>query len=127
MKNYMVTGLLACLIMIAQPAFSDEAVTKAITKTVEAIHTGKAELKGKIVKVHGKVVKVNNNIMKRNFLHIQDGTGGKGTNDVTVTSNQTANVGDEVTVTGRVVLNRDFGFGYLYPILLEQATIEKHQ
>jgi hypothetical protein len=123
----MVIGLLACTmaisqLVVTQPAFSDE----VITKTVEAINTGKAELKGKIVRVHGKVVKVNNAIMKRNFLHIQDGTGGKGTNDVTITSNQTANVGDEVTVTGTVVLNRDFGFGYMYPILLEQSTIEKH-
>ena len=122
MNKYMVIGLLACSIIIAQPAFSEE----AITKTVEAIHAGQAELNGKTVKVRGKVVKVNNGIMKRNFLHIQDGTGGKDTNDVTITSDQTANVGDEVTVTGKVVLNRDFGFGYLYPILIEQSTIEKH-
>ena len=122
MNKYMVIGLLACSIMVAQPVFSEDAVTK----TVEAVNVGQAELSGKTVKIRGKVVKVNNGIMKRNFLHIQDGTGGQGTNDVTITSDQTANVGDEVTVTGTVVLNRDFGFGYMYPILIEQSTIDKH-
>jgi len=109
--------------MTAQSAFSEE----AITKTVEAVNTGPAELEGKTVKIRGKVVKVNNGIMKRNFLHIQDGTGKEGTNDVTVTSDQTANVGDEVTVTGKVALNVDFGFGYKYPILIEHSTIEKQK
>ena len=61
--------------------------------------------------------------MKRNFLHIQDGTGKDGTNDLTITSNQTAGVGQKVTVTGTVVLDTDFGMGYAYPILVEKSTI----
>jgi hypothetical protein len=96
-----------------------------ITKNVEAIYKESATLAGKQIQVTGKVVKVNNGIMKRNFLHIQDGTGGQGTNDLTVTSQQTAKVGDEVVVTGTVVLNTDFGFGYAYPLLLEKSTISK--
>lgn len=123
MNRYIVIGLLACSMFFAQSAFSGD----AIKKTVEGVNVDQAALKGKIVQIHGKVVKVNNGIMKRNFLHIQDGTGGQGTNDITVTSNQTANVGDEVTVTGTVALNVDFGFGYMYPILIEQSTIEKHK
>jgi hypothetical protein len=119
----MVLGLLACLMIFTQPVFSGD----AIQKTVEGVNVDQATLKGKIVQIRGKVVKVNNGIMKRNFLHIQDGTGGEGTNDITVTSNQTANVGDEVTITGTVALNVDFGFGYNYPILIEQSTIEKHK
>jgi hypothetical protein len=98
----------------------------AVKKTVESVNVEHASLKGKIVQIRGKVVKVNNGIMKRNFLHIQDGTGGQGTNDITITSDQSANVGDEVTITGTVALNVDFGFGYNYPILIEQSTIEKH-
>ena len=123
MNRTIVLGLLACLLIVAQPVFSGD----AIQKTVEGVNVDQATLKGKVVQIRGKVVKVNNGIMKRNFLHIQDGTGGEGTNDITVTSNQTANVGDEVTVTGTVALNVDFGFGYNYPILIEQSTIEKHQ
>lgn len=122
MNRYIVIGLLACFMIFAQPAFSGDAVKK----TVEAVNTEQADLNGKLVQIKGKVVKVNNGIMKRNFLHIQDGTGGKGTNDITITSDQTAAVGDEVTVTGTVVLNRDFGFGYMYPILIEKSSIQKH-
>jgi hypothetical protein len=69
------------------------------------------------------VVKVNNGIMGRNFLHVQDGSGDKTSNDLTVTSNQTAKIGDQVTVTGKVVVNKDFGSGYSYPLMLEEASI----
>lgn len=93
--------------------------------TVASINQNKAALGGKPVTVSGKVVKVNNGIMGRNFLHIQDGTGdaNAGTNDLTVTSKQTAKVGDQVKVAGTAVLNRDFGAGYMYPLLIEDATI----
>lgn len=92
-------------------------------KTVEALNVEKAQLSGKQVQFKGKVVKVNNAIMGKNFLHIQDGTGAKGTNDVTVTSAQTAAMGEEVVVTGKVTLDRDFGAGYTYPLIIEDASI----
>lgn len=98
----------------------------AMKKTVESVFMEKAKLSGKQVTVRGKVVKVNNGIMKRNFLHIQDGTGKKDTNDLIITSNQTAAVGDDITVTGTVVLDTDFGFGYKYPLLVEKSQIQKH-
>lgn len=94
-------------------------------QTVAALNQNKAGLAGKTVSAQGKVVKVNNGIMGRNFIHLQDGTGeaAKGTNDLTVTSKQTAAVGDQVTISGVVVLNRDFGAGYTYPLLIEDASI----
>lgn len=97
----------------------------AKTKSIEAVYKDRAKLKGKKVTIKGKVVKVNNNIMKRNFLHIQDGTGDQktGTNDVTVTSDQTAKLGDIVTVTGTVAVDTDFGFGYKYPLLIEKSSV----
>ena len=91
--------------------------------TIAALYKGKAALAGKEVRVQGKVVKVNNGIMGRNFLHVQDGSGDKDTNDLTITSAQTAKVGDEVSITGRVLLNKDFGAGYAYPLLVEEANI----
>ncbi len=94
-------------------------------KTVEALYQEKAKLSGHQVELHGKIVKVNNAIMNRNFLHLQDGTGKKGNNDLTVTSQDTAEVGDEVTVTGTLTVDKDFGAGYTYPILLEKASITK--
>lgn len=95
-------------------------------KTVEQLYLEKSALNGKQVVLHGKVVKVNNGIMNRNFLHIQDGTGEPGSNNITVTSDQTANVGDEVTITGKMVLDKDFGAGYVYPLLVEEAKITNH-
>ncbi|MCF8210120.1 MAG: hypothetical protein K9K38_12060 [Rhodoferax sp.] len=92
-------------------------------KTIEAVYKDKTKLDGKQITVKGKVVKVNNGIMGRNFLHIQDGTGGKDNNDLSVTSTQTAKVGDSVTVVGKVTLNKDFGAGYTYPLIVEEATV----
>lgn len=96
----------------------------ASLKTVAAVHKEKSGLAGKEVRLQGKVIKVNNGIMNRNFVHVQDGTGDPGSNTLIATSKQTANVGDQVTVTGRVFLNREFGAGYSYPLLLEDSTIE---
>ncbi|VAX02588.1 hypothetical protein MNBD_GAMMA19-2231 [hydrothermal vent metagenome] len=96
----------------------------AAKMTVEEVNTQMAQLKGKEVTVTGKVVKVNNGIMKRNFVHVQDGTGGKNTNNLIITSKQTATVGDNITATGIVVLGTDFGMGYMYPLLVEQSVIK---
>lgn len=92
-------------------------------KTIEAINGSGATLAGQTVSAQGKVVKVLNGIMKRNFIHVQDGTGDANTNDLIVTSKQTARVGDQVTISGVVGVNRDFGRGYLYPLLVEDASI----
>ena len=94
-------------------------------KTVAALYQNKVALAGKTISVQGKVVKVNNGIMGRNFVHLQDGTGDAAatTNNLVLTSQQTAKVGDQISVTGLVVVNRDFGSGYAYPLLIEEATI----
>ncbi len=99
------------------------AADAAAKKTVEALNVEKAQLNGKQVAFKGKVVKVNNNIMKKNFLHVQDGTGKEGTNNIIVTSAQTAKEGDMVSIVGKVTLDRDFGSGYLYPLIVEDAVI----
>ena len=92
-------------------------------KTVAALYENKATLAGKKISAQGKVVKVNNDIMGRNFVHLQDGTGSDKTNDLLVTSKQTAKVGDQVVISGTLVLDRDFGSGYAYGMLIEDATI----
>jgi hypothetical protein len=100
-----------------------------VPMTIGDLYSHKADLSGKSVTLSGKVVKVNNQVMKRNFLHIQDGSGdaAAGTNDLTVTSQDTASVGDEVTVSGTVAVDQDFGYGYMYPLLLEKATITRKE
>jgi hypothetical protein len=90
---------------------------------IEALFAQKDRLSGQRVQITGKVVKVNNGIMGKNFLHIQDGTGAAGANDLTVTTQDVVRVGDHVVVTGVVTINRDFGAGYSYPLILEEAAV----
>ncbi len=113
----------AGLISVLGLASFGEAAAQDKPKTVAAINKDKAALAGQTISAQGKVVKVNNGIMGRNFVHVQDGTGEAGSDKLIVTSKQTANVGDQVTVSGVVVLNRDFGGGYTYPLLIEEASI----
>jgi len=93
--------------------------------TVEELFKKKAELKGKVVKVRGRVVKVSNNIMKTNWIHIQDGTGAAGSNDVIFRAKtSTVKVDDIVLATGTLVTDQDFGYGYQYAVLVEDASFE---
>lgn len=113
------------LVFAGVVSFSAASVLAADTETrsVAAVYQEKAALEGKEISVKGKVVKVNNGIMGRNFVHVQDGTGDASSNNLIATSKQTAAVGDAVVITGKVVLNRDFGMGYSYPLLIEETTI----
>ncbi len=92
-------------------------------KTVAEIYADSTKLEGKSVKLRGKVVKYNTKIMGKNWLHVQDGTGSAGSNDLLVTSEDPAKRGDTVLVEGKVVLNKDFGAGYKYKLLIEDAKV----
>ena len=94
--------------------------------TVANVWANRKSLAGKSVTVRGKVVKFNGGIMGRNWIHIQDGTGAAadGTNDLLVTSDAGAKVGDVITVTGTVAIDKDFTAGYAYAVLIESAKIE---
>lgn len=92
-------------------------------QSVSDIYTKKDELAGKPVKVRGKVVKFSGGIMGKNWLHIQDGTGVDGSNDLPVTTSANAKVGDTVVISGVLVKDRDFGYGYAYSVLVEDAEV----
>ena len=94
-------------------------------KTIEQIYAASSKLAGKSVKVRGKVVKYNPGILGWNFVHIQDGSGdaAAGDNDLIVTTRAETAVGNTVVMTGDIVLDKDFGAGYSYPVLLEDASI----
>ncbi len=92
-------------------------------QTVAEIYAGKVKLAGKPIAVRGRVVKFNAMIMGKNWLHLRDGSGAEGSNDLTVTTATTAKVGDIVLVTGPLVLDRDFGGGYNYDLIVEDATV----
>ena len=115
--------VLAALISTLGTASFNASAADANLKTVAAVNQNKTTLVGQTITAQGKVVKVNNGIMGRNFVHVQDGTGDASSNNLIVTSKQTASVGDQVSISGVVVLNRDFGSGYTYPLLIEEASI----
>jgi hypothetical protein len=93
-------------------------------KTVAEVYAEKDGLVDATVMVRGKVVKTNAEIMGKNWLHVRDGSGEEGTNDLTVTTSGTLpNVGDTVVVTGKVSLNKDFGMGYQYPVIIEDGEV----
>jgi len=76
---------------------------------------------GKTVQITGKCVKINPNIMERNWIHLQDGS--KDDFDLVVTSNTFVPEGKVVTIKALVSLNRDFGAGYRYDLILENGTV----
>lgn len=92
-------------------------------KTVAEIVAGRKDLAGEHVMVRGTVVKFLPQIMGKNWLHLQDGSGVEGSNDLTVTTTTTVKVGDVVLVNGVVSIDRDFGYGYEYEVLLEDAKV----
>ena len=92
-------------------------------QTVVELATGKAKFGGKPIAVRGRVVKFNGGILGKNWLHIRDGSGTDGTNDLTVTTAATAKVGDLILVTGVLATDRDFGSGYKFNVIVEDATV----
>ena len=95
--------------------------------TVGEIFAKKISLDKKTAVVRGKVVKVSTGIMGKNWFHIQDGTGdsAKSTHNLVVTSQDSPAVGDVVTVKGTLYKDKDFGAGYKYDIIMEQAKIQR--
>ncbi len=96
-------------------------------KTVAEIYSAKSSLKDATVEVRGKVVKYNPGIMGKNWIHLRDGSGSreKGDDDITATTQDSAAMGDTVLVKGTVRLDRDFGGGYTYPVIIEDAKVSK--
>ena len=79
---------------------------------------------GKKVKVSGQVVKINNGIMGKNWIHIQDGTADADNYDLTLTTQNKANMGDVISVEGTVYLKKEFGAGYSYDLIIEEAIVK---
>jgi hypothetical protein len=93
--------------------------------TIAELFAGKTKFAGTTVKVRGQVVKVSPAIMNRNWVHIQDGTKDGGNYDLTVTTLEVVTVGDVGMFEGTVSVNKDFGAGYVYDVILEDATVKK--
>jgi hypothetical protein len=90
--------------------------------TIAELYTDRQKLAGKTVRVRGKVTKFTTGAMGRNWLHIMDSSGSQ---DLTVTTSGTAAVDNVVVVKGKLALDKDYGFGYVYPVIVEGATVKK--
>ena len=88
---------------------------------ISELIANKEQYSGKAVKVTAQCVKVNNNIMGRNWVHLKDGSADS--YDFTITTNETIQKGAVVTLEGTIVLNKDFGAGYKYDIIMEAAKL----
>lgn len=91
--------------------------------TIGEIFAQQAELATQEVTIRAKVVKFSSNIMKTNWIHLQDGSGADGTNDLTITTSGQAALGDTVLVKGILDLNQDFGYGYKYDVIIQDAQV----
>ncbi len=95
--------------------------------TIAEAFAKKDALAGKTITIRGVVVKYNAQVMGKNWVHLQDGSGNaaKGTNDITVTTMHETAKGQTVTMRGTVKTSKDFGAGYKYAVILEDAKIVK--
>jgi hypothetical protein len=115
-------------VVASNEKFSVEKAAGDDAYTVGEIYAKRTSLDKKTVVIKGKVVKVSKGIMGKNWIHLQDGTGdsGKGTHDLVVTTaTDTAAVGDVVTAKGTIYKDKDFGSGYKYDVIMEEAAIQR--
>ncbi len=91
------------------------------------LFTDQEKYRNKSIIVKGKVVKVNPNILGKNWIHIQDGTKDDAgeLHDLTITSAEMFELDDQVVIKGKITLDKDFGSGYFYEIIMEEARLYK--
>ena len=90
--------------------------------TIAEIHADKQKFNGKAIRVRGQVTKYNANVMGKNWLHIRDSST---LDDLTITTANTAAIDAIVVVEGKLTLDKDFGYGYVYPLIVEDASVKK--
>jgi len=90
--------------------------------TIAELYAEKDKFNGKTIHVRGQVTKFTSNVMGRNWLHISDSST---QDDLAITTSNTAAIDDVIVVDGKLSLDKDFNYGYVYPLIVEDATIVK--
>jgi len=90
---------------------------------ISDVFKNKALYAGKTIKIKGEVTKFNGGIMGKNWVHFQDGTSYEGAYDLMITSQENVNVGDTIILQGVLSLDKDFGAGYFYKVIMEAAVV----
>jgi hypothetical protein len=91
--------------------------------TIAELIANSKKYDGQTVRVKGRCVKLNNMIMNRNWVHIEDGSLENSEQDLTVTTTDNVALGAIVAFEGKITLNKDFGAGYKYEIIMEDAKL----
>jgi len=89
--------------------------------TIAEIHARKDELVGDTIRIRGQVTRFTPNVLGKNWIHVRDSSAG----DLTVTTDATVAINDVVIIEGELELDKDYGSGYVYPVILEDAKITK--
>jgi hypothetical protein len=92
--------------------------------TIGQLFADRDSYAGKTVLVKGVVTKVNRAIMDKNWVHLQDGTSDANNFDITITTTDDVKVGDVATFEGKITLKKDFGAGYYYEVIVEEAKLQ---
>ena len=94
--------------------------------TVGEVFAKRNDLNNQKVRIRGKVVKVSMMIMGKNWIHLQDGTGDAAgnTHDLVVTTMAEPEKDSVVVIEGTLMADKDFGSGYRYDVIIEDAEIQ---
>lgn len=96
-----------------------EEVKRASSIKIKELISNSKKYAGKEVEITGKVIKVNANIMDRHWVHIKDASADD--YDFVLTTQTVVPVGHIVTFKGKFNTNVDFGSGYRFDYILENA------
>lgn len=88
--------------------------------TIGTVRGARQEFAGKTVRIRGEVSKFTPQVMGKNWVHIRDASTDQ---DLTVTTQDEVAVGDVVVVEGVLSMDRDFGYGYVYDVLIEDGSV----
>ncbi|MBV5314562.1 MAG: SH3-like domain-containing protein [Prolixibacteraceae bacterium] len=93
--------------------------------SIAQLFASRNDFGGKKIKMKGQVVKINDEVMGKNWIHIQDGTKDGENFDLTITTLDKVKLDDVVTFEGTISLKKDFGYGYFYELIMEDAKLVK--
>ena len=91
--------------------------------TIAELLKNAKKYEGQSVRVRGKVVKLNNMIMNRNWIHLRDASVEGGQQDITITTTDQVQMDQVVAFEGIIAVNKDFGAGYKYEVIMEEAHL----
>lgn len=93
--------------------------------SIAKLFASRIDYSGKKIKMKGQVVKINDEVMGKNWIHIQDGTKDGENFDLTITTLDKVAMDEVVIFEGTITLNKDFGYGYSYEVIMEDAKLIK--